>query len=253
MASPWGTRTGGIHISSGSRVEAPAQGIYEQSTVKNHRLGDVLVVGDKMFRYCVAGENLTAGHLCTVKFDSDAEDTVTVAHPIGTLQVTVTAASAITANQYADGLLIVDEGTGAGNSYRIKEHPAIGNGETGVVTLYDPLVVAWSTSDTDIELVQSPFVVQDANADQKETPACVPLIAVTSGNYFWGQTRGIAGVLQDEAEGNAAGERLLTIGSSTDGSVEDYDGAGEAIVGMRLRDAADDEDAKYQPIMLLLD
>lgn len=253
MSVPWDTRTGGVFTSGPEVTTSPAHGILEESSSKCHPLGTVLRVGPDVYRYCKASEALAAGNLATAVADSDAEDTVTVAHPISTTGVTVTAASAIAANQYEDGKLIVDEGTGAGNTYNVKDHLAISNAETGTINIYDGLKVAWSTSDTDIVLVQSPYVVQESNADQKETPICVPRIAVTSGYYFWGQTRGLCGVLQDEAEGNAAGQRLLTIGSSTAGSVESYDGAGEAIVGMRLFDAANDEDAKYQPAMLLLD
>jgi len=242
----------GVNLSGPGVVTCPAHSIYEASSTKRHKLGDRLYVGPDEYRYCYASEGLSAGKQCTTKFDSDAEDTVTVAHAIGVYDVTVTAASAITANQYADGILVVDEGTGAGNTYNVKEHAAIGSSKTGTVTLYSPLVVAWSASDTDIELVTSRYIVQESNTGQVETPVCVPRIAVTSGYYFWGQTRGICGVLQDAAQGNAAGQRLLAIGSSTAGAVEDFDAVGEAVVGMRLRQGAD-EDAKYQAILLTLD
>jgi len=250
---PWDTRRGGQFVSGKHFVTSPAHWITEESATKQHPLGAKLCVGDSVFRYCKANEALSAGKLATAVADSDAEDTVTVAHAIGTADLTITAASAITANQYEDGVLIVDEGTGAGNTYDIAENAAIDSSSTGTVTIYGGLKVAWSTSDTDVVLVQSPYVVQEANKDQKETPICVPRIAVTEAYYFWGQTRGLCGVLQDEAEGNNAGQRLLTIGSSVDGTVESQDAAGEAIVGMRLFDAANDEDAKYQPVMLMLD
>lgn len=253
MAIPWDGRLGGQFVSGKGETEAPAHWITEESDVKCHPLGTRLVVGPNIYRYCKSSEALSAGKLCTAVADSDAEDTVTVAHPIGTTALTVTAATDITADQYEDGVLIVDEGTGAGNTYDILSNAAITSAATGTVNIYGGLKVAWATADTDIVLCTSPYVVQESNSDQVETPICVPRIAVSSGYYFWGQTRGLCGVLQDEAQGNAAGTRMVTIGSSQGGAVESYDGAGETCVGHRYFDNASDEDAKYQPVMLLLD
>jgi len=233
-------------------VTVTGQSIYEESSTAKHKLGERLPLPDgRVFYYAKAGEALTAGKLCSAQVDTDAEDTVTVAHPAGTTEVTITAASAITKDQYKEGYLIVDEGTDAGSIYKIKSNEAIASGSTGTVTLYDGLVTAWSTSDTDITLVTNLFYkVQLANTDQIELPLGVPLIDVTSGYYFWLQTWGVAPVLQDEAFGNNAAQRLVTIGSSVSGAVEAYDAACEALVGQMILDGADSEDAKYYPILL---
>jgi len=242
----------GTKISGPGLVVTPAFGIYEQSDERKHRLGDFLVVGGKKYVFAKAGEALDPGKLCTAAMDTDAEDTVTVAHPIGTRKVTITAATAIAADQYADGYLVVDEGTDAGHKYRIKSHPAIGNGDTGEITLYDPIVTAWVIANTDITLYTSKYLVQESNTDQVECPVGVPEIAVTSGYYFWLQIRGECQVLMDEVFGNATNQRLVTIGSSVAGAVEAYDAACEPIVGQMLLDAADSEDAKYVLIDLML-
>jgi len=233
-------------------VTVTGQSIYEESSTAKHKLGERLVLPDgRVFYYAKASEALTAGKLVTAKPVLNQEDTVTVAHPAGTTQVTVTAASAITKDQFKEGYLIVDEGTDAGSIYKIKSNEAIASGETGTVTLYDGLVTAWSTSDTDITMVTNLFYnVQESNTDQIELPLGVPLIDVTSGYYFWLQTWGIAPVLQDEAFGNNAAQRLVTIGSGTAGAVEAYDAACEALVGQIVLDGAATEDAKYYPILL---
>lgn len=245
MARPEGTMiTGPRHVTT------PGQGIYEESVNQLYELGTMLDLAGRQFRYAKANEALSVGTLLTAVLDSDAEDTVTVAHGIGTVDVTVTAASAITANQYKDGFLIVDEGTGAGYTYRIDSHPAIGSAATGTITLKDPLVVAWAIADTDITLWQSPYVVQESNTDQVECPMGIAPIAVTSAYYFWMQISGFGGTLMDEAFGNNVAERVVTIGSSTAGSVEAQDAQGETIVGDILSDAGDTEDAKYYPVFL---
>lgn len=237
-------QTGSIHI--------PPQGLYEISETKQARLGTRLVVGERVFRYAWASEALSKSKLACSLLDVDAEDTVTVAHPIGTFKVTVTAASAISANQYTDGYLFVDEGTGAGDVYRIKEHPAIGNGETGVVTLLDPLRTAWSTSDTDIQLIQSPYRLIEANTGQTELPAGVPLVAFTDEYYGWIQTWGPCCLLIDAtgtfgAPSNERGE--INPSSNVAGAVMKPTALKHSI-GQVYTNGADYEDAKYQMVYL---
>jgi len=236
----------------------PYQGIFETSTTQKHKLGEKLQLYDgRVFYYAKASEALSKSKLATFKSTINAEDTVTVAHAIGVNKVKVTAAAAISANQFAEGYLVVDEGTGAGDVYKIKGHPAISSGSVGEIELYDGLRTAWATADTDVILYQNPFSeIQEANTDGIELPAGVPLVDVSANEYFWLQTWGWAAVLIDGtagALGNLETERLLTI-SGTAGAVDVYTatgrGAGSPIVGQALMDAADYEDAKYQLILL---
>lgn len=228
----------------------PAQGIYEQSSTALHRLGDRLQVGDRVFYYSQASEAISAGKLNSYLPTVITEDTVTVAHGIGTRKVTITASATITANQLAEGHLVIDEGTGAGEMYKIKSHEAITSGSTGVFELYDGILTAWSTSDTDVTIYGPQYRVQESNAAQTESAAGVAPISVTDEYYFWNQTYGPAACLFDEAAGNGAATRLLTIGSSTVGAVEAQDAAGESIVGEVIQAAADEADAKYALIQL---
>lgn len=228
----------------------PAQGIYEQSATPLHPLGARLQLGDRVFYYSQASEALTAGQLNSYLPTVITEDTVTVAHPVGTRKVTITASATITANQLAEGHLVVDEGTGAGEMYKIKSHEAITSGQTGVFELYDPILTAWATADTDVTIYGPQYRVQQSNAAQTESAAGVNPISVTDEYYFWNQTYGPAAVLFDEAAGNASGTRLLTIGSSTVGAVEAFDGVGESIVGEVVQAAADEADAKYALVQL---
>jgi len=231
-----------------SLVTMPAHGVYEESATREHELGSVLFLDGNEYRYAKASEALSPGKLATVVVDSDREDTVTVAHGIGTRKVTVTAASAITANQYQDGFLVVNDGTGAGRKYCVESHPAIGNGETGEITLKDPLDAAWAVADTDVTLYTSMYVVQESNTGQKECPMGVPEISVTSGYYFWLQVRGFLQILTDEVFGDATNGRVATIGSSTAGSVEAQDAQGETIAA-QVYLAGDTTDAEYHPFV----
>jgi hypothetical protein len=240
---------GGGGNSLGGNV-VPAQGIYEQSATALHKLGDRLQLGDRVFYYSQASEALAVGKLNTQFPTVITEDTVTVAHPIGTRQVSITASATVVAQELAEGYLVVDEGTGAGEIYKIKSHPAITSGAVGVFTLYDPLLTAWATADTDVTIYGSHYRVRESNTAQTESAAGVSLISVTDEYYFWNQSYGPASVLFDEAAGNAAGTRGLTIGSSTVGAVEAIDAIGESFVGEVIQAAADEADAKYALVNL---
>lgn len=69
---------------------------------------------------------------------------------IGAKQITATlGGTAVTANQYAGGFLVISAGTGAGQTLKIASHPAQATTSgTVVLTLEDPLSVATLTSDS---------------------------------------------------------------------------------------------------------
>lgn len=234
----------------------PKQGIFEESATAKHRVGEKLCLEDgSVFYYAKASEALSKGKITTFKATTFNEDTVTVAHAIGTTAVTITASAAIAANQLADGWLVVDEGTGAGDRYKIKDHLAISNGATGVINLYDGLRTAWATADTDITLYVQPYSeIQESNTDAIECPAGVPLIGITNAYYFWLQTWGFCSVLINGTAsqlGNLVTERQLTL-AGTAGAVDvlTVHGAGGPGIGQALLDAADYEDAKYALVFL---
>jgi len=238
-----------------------AQDIYEQSSTQQHKLGERLVIGDRVFRYMKAGSsNLSAGYVVGAPCTLTSEDTVTVAHGIGTTVVTITA-SGVSANDFAEGYLVVDEGTGAGETYKIRSNTATDSDGLIQVTLYDGLKTAWDTSDTDVTLIPSPYKdVIVCPTDGIILPVGVPLIAVTANYYFWGQTWGPCGVKIDGtagALGAAIDERLLGLSGSTAGALDVYkavdsDGPGPSIVGMVMLDSADHTDTKIEPVYLML-
>jgi len=238
-----------------------AQDIYQASSTQKHKLGERLVIGDRVFRYMKAGSsNLSAGYVVGAPCALTTEDTVTVAHGVGTRVVTITA-SGVTANQFAEGYLVVDEGTGAGETYKIKSNTASDANNLVQVELYDGLATAWSTSNTDITIISSPYNgVIVCPTDGIILPVGVPLISVTANYYFWGQTWGPCGVKIDgtaNALGNAIDERLLGISGSTAGAVDVYkavdsDGVGPSIVGMVMLDSADHTDTKIEPVYLTI-
>ena len=237
-------------------VTLPAQSIYEESSTALHKLGTRLVIGERTFFYCKNGAvALTAGLVVAAINTLTSEDTVTVAHGIGTYDVTVTA-SGIAANDFAEGWLVVDEGTGVGTTYKIRSNTATVSGVI-VCTLYDPLAVAWATADTDVTLTPSIYnaVVVSPTAGVS-LPVGVPLIGVTASYYFWAQTWGPCGVKMDVSDGggNSIDERVLMPSPDHAGQiiVDDTPTADHMPVGFIIITAADHGDNKTEPIFLNL-
>ena len=171
-----------------------AQGLFEQSATKKQKLGSVRVLDDgREFIYCLdSGSGISAGLLIAAAITTPVhEDTVTVAHPVGTKVVTVTAAGA-TAHQFQDGMLVVTDGGGAGECYKIKDNDAADGSNLIRVQLYEGLETLWATGTTDVDLYANPcngVYVNPVDAQQK--PVGVAQRPITASKYFWAQKKGL--------------------------------------------------------------
>jgi len=178
------------------------QGLFSQSSTQKERLGTVRELSDgRTFVYCKdGGSGLSPGTVCASAFTTGMnEQTVTVAHAIGTKTVTMTDSGAGTsADAYKDGKLVVTAGTGIGEIYSIKGNTAATAGATFQLKLETGLLTAWSTSDTDITVYANKYNGVDANpTDGQQLPVCVAQRTVTADYYFWGQVLGEGSMLID--------------------------------------------------------
>lgn len=175
---------------------------YNEETVPSHQLGAIGIAPDgRKFRYAKVGSGsaLVAGNL----LQSPAEDTgdeglAVAAAAAGALSVVTTSTVTVTANQYAEGYIVVSITPGLGNVYRIKSHPAA-TAAALTIQLHDPIKVALTT-DSRIDLVYNPFdgVIQWP-ASESGAAVGVALTAASASAYTWIQTGGIAAVLQEGA------------------------------------------------------
>jgi len=173
------------------------QSVYAESVTPTTTIGKRLKVGNRTFHYAKHEGGTSAGLMQIYAVDTDVEDTVTVAHGIGTTELTIEAATIFVKDQYAEGMLIVHKtgGTGAGDQYVIKSNAAIAANATGLVTIYEPgLLTAWSITDTDVTLWSNPYFGIAPNSAVTSAGAGIPLIDISDGYYFWLQTWGPAGV-----------------------------------------------------------
>jgi hypothetical protein len=182
----------------GDQVAAPqgGQSIYDSSSIKLTELGSRKVVGDRVFRYALASGAIGAGDVAESQPETLLLVTGGAANPAGGKQFTWYAATAMSKDTYEDGMLICGSGTAAnlGYAYKVKSHPAITATTNGTLTLYDPLKKAVNVTDT-WTLQQNMYrnCIECTTGDAHH-PVGVAPIAVTSGDYFWLQTWGPAGV-----------------------------------------------------------
>jgi hypothetical protein len=168
----------------------------EVSTTALLPLGTTTYTADgRAFVYGQAGGTELAYGLLAMTQATDANEqneTVATAAPVGSYEIGITTGGAVTANQFANGFLMINDANGEGQYYKIKSHPA---GTANVIyTLYEPIRVAVTTSGK-ASLLEHPCAKLVISAATAGSPVGVPIVAIPAANYGWFQTRGVASVL----------------------------------------------------------
>lgn len=190
----------------GDQISAPqgGQSVFDSASVQLADLGSRKVVGDRVFRYAKAKTDLTAGMTC----EYGGETLVSIAlgsaitQPAGMRSFVVTAATAISANTYAEGYLTCVAGatdSNLGMLYKIKSNALGSSAGTCKLTLYDAMKFAVKLTST-YRFAQNPYIVASASANGAVMG--VAPITVTSGEYFWLQTWGPCAVNGSAAAGS---------------------------------------------------
>lgn len=226
--------------------------VDKTSSVAAHQLGDVYRDSyGRTFVYAKAGATALSRGKLTVAPDVVANHvnmSFAVAPTAGDDVVKVTlGATAATADQYKDGWLVVNDGTGEGRAYPVEGNLAADSAGTCTVYLKEAIDTTGALSEANVDLLAGKWngTVISA-ADQADAPAGVPIVAVAANNYYWSQTGGPCAVLADEALSPVGG--IVTIGSSTVGAVEELDAVAEPLVGEVMQTAG--VDTEYPMINL---
>jgi len=219
-----------IFTSGHMLIGGKPQKIHEESTTQNYDIGTRWQIDDRVFRYCKAGEALTAmkagfcGNAPT-EVNSAAE-----AYAIGDTEITILDTNVRVADYYKNGYIWIMK-SGAYQFHKIKSSTA-GAGVSVTLTLWEPLSVAIGAS-TFVTAWPSIYSNILGSNSGYMSNAAIPLIAVTSGYYFWGQTWGPCfGTVFNEVPGAASGDRELYF--NIDGALKsskdvDFGTAGNAI------------------------
>lgn len=213
---------------------------FETETVSSHDLGTLgYDKHGRGFRYAEVGETaLVRGNLLQSAAEAtDSQGLAVAAASIGAKTVTTTTTLTVTANEFANGFLVVTVTPGLGNVYRIKSHPAATTA-TLVVTLYDGINVALTTSSR-IDLVHNPYAnVIQWPVTETGTPVGVAFVAAAANTFTWIQVKGVASVLQ---EGATAVGASVYASTGTAGAVIDDPAIATAYVGTAVTGIASGE------------
>ena len=206
----------------------------------------------RIYRYCKVGAvAIVPGKL----YDGPAEianhQNVTCAvAAAGATSITVTlGATAATANQYTDGVIVINDVDGQGFTYGIESHPAADASATLALTLKEgEEVITATTTSSQATLVPNQYngIIVHA-ATETGVPVGVGVSAVTAAQFGFIQTGGAVGILHDAtvAEvGLPAAASTTTIGAVTLGT-----GALKEI-GTMLATGVSTE---YNPVYMTLD
>lgn len=115
---------------------------------------------------------------------------------IGATEITITSSVTIALNALAGGYLTAAITVGAGYAYKIKSNTAV-SGATGcVITLEDPLVVAFASGSTKVVATADPYgAVVVMPTTVTAAPAGVSVGIITAASFGWFQTHGPVAVL----------------------------------------------------------
>ena len=201
---PYPVYRGAVGAASGGYDFADADP-YTESATQLFPLGSTLNWGDRAFKYAQVDGAITAG-LCVqqpILVGNHSQMAATDAYAITTTDTTIisieTVGTNLTLNQYQEGYLYVNDGTGQGQSWKVKSHPAHvhGTDPSCEITVYGKVSTALVASATSqLSLMENPF--KDVIvAPVAETGAVVGVtnIDMTDDYFGWLQVRGPKAVL----------------------------------------------------------
>ena len=200
---------------------------FSESATQLFPLGSKLEYGDRQFRYAhiYNGGGVAAGvtleNIAATAHHRDVA--VAEAASAGAKSITVTlGGTEATADYYNEGYIHINDVTGQGQLLRIKDHPAADASATLVLTLYDPLKTAITTS-SKADLISSNYKsINTAATTHVGVIVGVSTIAMTANNYGWIQTSGPCSVL---TSGTLVLGQAAVRSDSTAGAVEPGDPA----------------------------
>ena len=179
---------------------------YAESSTKLFPLGTMLIDSDRKWVYCYAsGAGIGISNLVQSAAAADGEQNADIvvgeAAAIAATAVELVETDALdaspnnSANDFAEGYLIVNDEAGEGQLRKIISNDDFGADEADCTfNLYDALTIALTTS-SECGLIRSPYYrVLETKAVTSGKVIGVPLIAVTASYYFWCQCAGPAPV-----------------------------------------------------------
>jgi VCBS repeat-containing protein len=229
------------------------QELFESSATQKHRLGSLATDGNgRYFRYAQAGAvALVRGNVLQAPAQVTTHDQLTpVAADIGANSITVTldATNDAAANQYAEGLAVIDTTPGLGQFVPISGHPFAALSTALTLQIDMPLEVALTTSSR-VTLVPNPYkgVIQSPITTLTGAVVGVAVKNIAAGEFGWIGVRGSFGVLIAGTPG--VGLAVVVPGTAAGAVVIDGATAATQVVGSMMVTGVD---GKVLPVLLNL-
>ena len=217
-------------------VNISPKALFKTSDTQEVQLGAKVCLSDgRAYRYVKAGGTaLVAGTLQQAPAQvTNHQDLTPTAAAAGVTSVTVTlGATAATANQYANGWIVITTSDGIGYQYEVKSHPAASASAAVVLTLADELQEALTASSR-VDLVVNPY--DGVIINPTTATSCILGVAVAdipASNFGWIQCGGVASVLNDTAGAITVGTEV-SASNAVAGSIEAETGT-QATVGVAV-------------------
>lgn len=194
-------------MSLSATIQITDQDVYQQGTyVPSEKIGQLASdsSGSKLFALAKAGGAIAAGQITepVAVTANYATRTLTTAVAQYATQVIIPLGTTATADAFVGFWLVVTDGTGKGQgSYYVTGNTAAtaGNSNTTTVTIKGAVNVALDTTSVVGLYPNQEITVIQHTAVLAIPCAGAPVVAITSGNYFWNQVQGMASVLSDGA------------------------------------------------------
>ena len=199
------------NLISGGMFVNSAPNVYAENEDQLALIGSKLrMVDGKEFHYCKAGA-AGIGIAKMAQAEAVTSDwTEEVQTDYGFLEgatsgIVLITGTAPTANEWAEGWLLVNKGTGIGQMYRIKTNTS--HATLPIISLYDAVVTAFPAA-SEVSIIKSNFmstIVVDKSAGLTAHAIGVPLIDITADYYYWSQTKGPAPLIVDTSDSVSVG------------------------------------------------
>ncbi len=190
----------------GAIIQSP----FTEQTFQSHALGTPMIYRGTTFYYGSAdstGVGIGLGVTSSAPVTNHLNVTVSAAVAIGgTAIVPTMGATATVLNEYADGVLWVNDVDGQGQCRRIKSNTAAVTSGTPSFVLYDPLTIALTTS-SQITVIRHPLKSMVVAATTLTGAVQgTTVIPITASYWGWFATEGYVAVLVDTGDTLVIGE-----------------------------------------------
>jgi len=206
------------------------QSVYQTQTNPAFTIGEKAMTPDGREWVYVKAESALAKGSVAVPSAVTAVDTVSSStDALGRIIYITKASAGWTPGQFADGIGVVDDGTGVGQTFKIRSNTA----DTLILYPETALTTALAVADSDITIRTLNLVAKAAITDKVQSAQGIAQVAFAANDYGWILKRGPGSVL--------AGE-VLVVGKSF---VTGDDTTGQVVKGTTAKGPFDEQALGY--------